>query len=180
MKIETEKFYKILSPRPTIIVSTIDPKGSSNAAPISFVTPVSMDPPLIAFSSAPDYDTVKNINKTKDFVVNIPGKKILQKMWICKKSFSYGVSEFAEAKLTEQRSTKVKSPKIKECFAKFECKLYKKVRVGDHLLIVGKVVAVDIDAKLFKGGKFQVRKAHGLMHIGSDEFGLLGQVVRAK
>ena len=180
MKIDLEKFYKLVSPRPTIIVSTIDPKGSSNAAPISFVSPVSMEPPLIAFASAPDHDTVKNINKTKDFVVNLPGKKILQKMWICKKKFPYGVSEIKEARLTEQKSAKVKSPKIKECFAKFECKLYKKIKAGDHLLIIGKVVQVDVDPKLFKKGKFQVKKAQGLMHIGSEEFGLVGQVVRAK
>lgn len=180
MKLDPSKAYKIMAPRPVILVSTISPKGISNAAPFSFAMPVSITPPLMAFASDPAHDTVKNILKTKDFVINIPAKNILNKMYLCKKSFPYGVSEAEQAGLTEIRSAKVKSHRIKECFAQFECRLYQKVRLGDHLLIVGKVVAAWLDDKLFKDGKFQVKRAKGLMHIGSDEFGLLGEIVRAK
>jgi len=180
MKLDPSKAYKIIAPRPVILVSTISPKGESNAAPFSFAMPVSMEPPLMAFASDPTHDTVKNIFKTKDFVINIPAKKILNKMYQCKKSFPYGVSEAEQAGLTEIKSTKVKSRRIKECFAQFECRLHQKVRVGDHLLIVGKVVAAWLDDGLFKKGKFQIKRAKALMHIGSDEFGLLGEIVKAE
>lgn len=180
MKLDPSKWYKILAPRPVILVSTVDPKGISNAAPFSFAMPVSVEPPLVAFASDPSHDTIKNIRKTKDFVVNIPGRNILKKLWVCKKSFPYGVSEIEMAKLTEQKSSKVKSPRIKECLAKFECKLTKIIPAGDHLLIIGKVLVAVVDDNLFKGGKFRVKKAKSLMHIGSDEFGLLGKVVKAK
>ncbi len=180
MKLDPSKWYKILAPRPAILVSTVNPKGVSNAAPFSFVMPVSIEPPLIAFASDPDHDTVKNILKINDFVVNIPGRNMLKKLWVCRTDFPYGVSEIKRAKLTEEKSSKVKSPKIKECLAQFECKLYKKLKSGDHLLIIGKVVEVSVDSKLFKAGKFQVGKAQALMHIGADEFGLLGKIVRAE
>ena len=180
MKLDPSKWYKILAPRPVILVSTINKKGQSNAAPFSFVMPVSMEPPLIAFASDPDHDTVKNILKTKDFVVNIPGRKILKKLWICKKEFPYGVSEITRAKLTEEKASKVKSPKIKECFAHFECKLFRKERTGDHLLIIGKVLEASIEDGLFRKGKYQLAKANPLMHIGAEEFGLLGRVVKAE
>ncbi|MGZ7095643.1 MAG: flavin reductase, partial [Methanobacterium sp.] len=49
-EIDKKNAYKILAPRPTIIVSTVDKKGNVNAAPFSFTMPVSMDPPLIAFA----------------------------------------------------------------------------------------------------------------------------------
>jgi flavin reductase (DIM6/NTAB) family NADH-FMN oxidoreductase RutF len=180
MKVDPKKWYKILTPRPVVLVSTINKKGVSNAAPFSFVMPVSMDPPLICLGLNPGNDTVRNIKNTGDFVVNIPDRKLLKKLWICRDEFPYGVSEIVKAKLTEDKSNKVKSPKIKECIAHFECKLYRKERAGDHSLIVGKVVEVSIDGHFFKKGKYQLKKANPLMHIGGEEFGLVGKVVRAK
>ena len=47
MELDLEKFYKALAPRPTVLVTTVNPEGKVNAAPFSFVTPVSMNPPLI-------------------------------------------------------------------------------------------------------------------------------------
>lgn len=180
MKLDPSKCYKILAPRPVILVSTLSPKGISNAAPFSFVMPVSIEPPLIAFASDPDHDTVKNILKTKDFVVNIPGRKLLKKLWVCRKDFPYGVSEIKKAKLTEEKSSRVKPPKIKECLAHFECKLFRKHKSGDHLLIIGRVVEASIEDRFFKAGKYRLKRALPLMHIGAEEFGLLGKVVRAE
>jgi len=180
MKMDPRKWYKVLAPRPTILVSTVNQQGVSNAAPFSFVMPLSLDPPLIAFASDPDHDTVKNILKTRDFVVNIPGRNLLKKLWICRKEFPYGVSEIKKAKLTEEKSNKVRSPKIKECFAHFECKLFRKERTGDHLLIVGKVLEATLADRLFRRGKYQLAKAHPLLHIGAEEFGLLGKIIKAE
>jgi flavin reductase (DIM6/NTAB) family NADH-FMN oxidoreductase RutF len=180
MRLDPSKWYKILAPRPVILVSTVNKQGISNAAPFSFVMPVSMEPPLIAFASDPEHDTVRNILQTKNFVVNIPGRKILKQLWICKKEFPYGVSEIKKAKLTEEKSNKVQSPKIKECLAHFECKLYRKERTGDHLLIIGKVLEASVRDSLFRKGKYQLAKADPLLHIGAEEFGLLGRVVKAE
>ncbi len=180
MKLDPSKWYKILAPRPVILVSTVDQKGVSNAAPFSFDMPVSMEPPLVAFASDPGHDTVKNIDLTGDFVVNIPGKDLLSRIWVCRRSFPYGVSEIKESGLTEEKSSKVKSPRIKECLAKFECKLYKKWETGDHLLIIGEILEVVVDDRFFKSAKYRIKEASPLMHIGSEEFGLLGEIIKAK
>lgn len=180
MKLDPSKWYKILTPRPVILVSTISPRGDSNAAPFSFCMPVSIEPPLIAFASDPDHDTVKNILKTREFVVNIPSKKILKKLWICRDHFPYGVSEIEKAKLTEEKSSKIKPPRIKECLAHFECRLFKQEAAGDHLLIIGKILEASVDSRFFRGGKYQLKEALPLMHIGGEEFGLLGKIVRAE
>ncbi|GAG42297.1 unnamed protein product, partial [marine sediment metagenome] len=39
MKVELSQWYKILVPRPAVLVSTVSAKGISNAAPFSFVMP---------------------------------------------------------------------------------------------------------------------------------------------
>jgi len=180
MELNLSQWYKVLAPRSVVLISTVNAKGVSNAAPFSFVMPTSCDPPLIAFASSPDHHTVKNILKTKDFVVNIPGHEILKELWVCANDFPAGVSEIKKAGLTEERSTKVKSPRIKECFAHFECKLFRKYLAGDHLLIVGRVLRADVRDDYLSGKKYLITQANPLMHIGGDEFGLLGKVVKVK
>ncbi len=180
MELSLTQWYKVLAPRPVVLISTVNAKGISNAAPFSFVMPCSTDPPLIAFSSDPEHHTVKNILETKDFVVNIPGRKLLKQLWICAEDFPYGVSEIKKANLTEEESIKVQSPKIKECFAHFECKLSKQYRAGDHSLILGKVLRADINDEYFLGKKYLISRANPLMHIAGAEFGLLGKVVKIR
>ncbi len=180
MELSLSQWYKVLAPRSVVLISTVNLKGISNAAPFSFVMPTSCDPPLIAFASSPDHHTVKNILETGDFVVNIPSYEILKELWICAKDFPAGVSEIKKAGLTEEKSTKVKSPGIKECFAHFECKLFKKYLAGDHLLIAGKILQAYVRDEYFSGGKYLITQANPLMHIGGNEFGLLGKVIKVK
>ena len=115
--LEIEKAYRVLAPRPTIIVTTANSKGESNAAPFSFTMPVSVKPALVAFASVPSHHTYKNIEETGEFVVNIPNEAILEKLWITGEKFPYGVSEIEESGLTQMESLKVSAPKIAECIA---------------------------------------------------------------
>ena len=179
MKLDLSQWYRVLVPRPVVLVSTVNSKGVSNAAPFSFVMPCSTNPPLVAFASDPGHDTLKNILETKDFVVNIPGRKILKELLTCAEDFPPSVSEIKKAGLTEEKSVMVKSPGIKESLARFECKLHSRHPAGDHVLIVGIVLYADVRDEYFSGEKYQVAQANPLMHIGGPEFGLLGEVIKA-
>ncbi len=177
MDLSLDHWYHILAPRPVVLISTVNSNGVSNAAPFSFIMPVSSDPPLIAFASAPQRHTLRNISEVKDFVVNLPGYEVLKELWKCAEDIPYGVSEIKRAGLTEKRADKVRSPKIGECFAHFECKLVSTYPLGDHVLVVGKIIAADIRDDLIDRGEYQIIKSNPLMHIREKEFGLLGRIV---
>ena len=87
MEIEPQGFYEILSPRCTVLVSTVDGEGRSNAAPFSFVMPASSDPPLLVLAVVPTRDTLANIRETGDFVLNIVPEPLLEALWVCSKPF---------------------------------------------------------------------------------------------
>lgn len=180
MELQPNQWFKVLAPRPVVLITTVNAKGVSNAAPFSFVMPVSCQPALVAFASSPKHHTAKNILQTKEFVVNIPSCEIVRQLWICADGFPEGVSETKKAKLSEEKSSQVKSPRIKECFAHFECNLFRKYRLGDHLLIIGLVVKADIRDDLMAEGKFLITKANTLIHIGSDEFAVLTKIFKVK
>ena len=175
--LDTKNAYRLLAPRPTIIVTTINLKIDVNAAPFSFAMPVSMNPPLVAFASVPTHDTYKNIIEIEEFVVNIPNEDILEKLWITGKKFPYGVNEIEKADLTQIPSKKVSPPKIEECVAHLECKVLWTREAGDHNLIMGKVVHADIKKNAIKNGLLNVEKIKPVLHLGGVDF-VIGDHVR--
>lgn len=171
MKIDLKQWYKTLAPRTTVLVSTVDKKGISNAAPFSFVMPVSVSPPVIAIAMVSTRHTLSNIRAMGDFVVNVPGEKVLSQLWYCAKALPKGVSEIKEAKLTEQKAVKIKSPRIKECFCWYECKLRDEIRAGDHIIVLGDIVYAE--------GK-EGKESRALLHVGGSSFALAGKFLKAE
>jgi len=180
VKVALSYWYKILSPRAVVLISTISKEGGSNAAPFSFVMPASVEPPMIAFASDPEHHTISNIRETRDFVVNIPSVDMLNQLWTCGEDFPKAVSEIEKAGLTEKKSKKIKSPKVAQALAQFECKLEAMYKAGDHIIVVGKIVDVEVKRGLFARGKYNVLKARPLSHLGGNEFTLPERIIHAK
>lgn len=180
MKTKVSKWYSLLAPRPTVLISTIGKNGISNAAPFSFVMPVSMDPPIIAFASAEKRHTLKNIRETGDFAVNIPSARLLKQVWTCSQAFPQEVSEIEKAGLSEVKSKKIRSPKIKECFARFECTLLSEHQAGDHIIVIGELLDIEVEDSVFEEDKFNLKKANPLMHVGSVDFATVGDMLKCQ
>jgi len=180
MKIELSKWYKVLSPRAVVLISTVSKQGVSNAAPFSFVMPVSVEPPMIAFASDPEHHTISNIRETGNFVVNIPSVNMVNQLWTCGKDFPKGVSEIEKARLTEKKSKKIKSPKVAEALAQLECKLEAMYGAGDHMIMVGRIVDVELKSGLLVKGRYDPLKARPLLHVGGNEFTLPEKIIRAR
>jgi flavin reductase (DIM6/NTAB) family NADH-FMN oxidoreductase RutF len=180
MEIALSGFYEVLSPRCTVLISTVDKDGNSNAAPFSFVTPVSLKPPLLLFAAAPERHTLANARETGDFVFNVVPEELLDKLWLCARAFPVGVSEIEEAGLTERKSRKVKSPSIEECIGWVECKLEFEKEAGDHILVIGRVVHAECRDEFIDGDKFSVSRAKPVMHVKGRRFVAAERVVEAK
>lgn len=168
--IDNKNAYRILAPRPTIIVSTVNNKGEVNAAPFSFAMPVSMDPPLIAFACVRTHHTYRNIMETGQFVVNIPGENILNEVWITGKKFPAEVNEIEEAGLTQIPSKRVLPPKIGQCVASIECKVLWIKKAGDHDIIVGESLCLEVQENALKEGLLDVLEVKPILHLGGVNF----------
>jgi len=167
---ELKHAYRLLAPRPTIIVTTESKEGHVNAAPFSFTMPVSINPPLIVFASVQTHHTFKNIEDTKEFVVNIPNEDILSKLWITSEKFPEGVNEIEKAGLTQLDSIKVSPPRIEECLAHLECKVHWIKDSGDHKIVVGEVIHADTAKNILKDGLLDVENIKPVLHLGGVNF----------
>jgi len=165
--LEWREAYKLLVgsilPRPIAFVSTIDGKGTANAAPFSFFTAISADPMLICFSpmrrgtDGAKKDTLVNIECTGQFVINIVSNSMAEQMNDCAIEFSPDIDEIVEVGLTKEPGIKVNVPRIKESLVHLECELEEVLHFGDRpgagSLVIGKVVHVHVNAELYDKGR---------------------------
>jgi flavin reductase (DIM6/NTAB) family NADH-FMN oxidoreductase RutF len=170
MSLALEDSYKLLAPRPIALITTVDKQGRINAAPMSFVMPVEMDPPILVLSTGYDGDTYHNIHETGEFVVNTVTEDIKKQMWICGKSFPRGVNELEKAGLHWESSEKVKPPRVVECPANFECKLDWTHEGPEYVVLAGRVVAVNVRKGVVKGGRLDAEHVKPLLHLSGKLF----------
>ncbi|MEM2907801.1 MAG: flavin reductase family protein [Candidatus Hadarchaeales archaeon] len=153
-----------------MLITTVDKLGRINAAPMSFVMPVEMDPPILAFSTGYEGDTYHNVSETGEFVVNLVTAEIKKQMYICSRSFPRGVNELEKAGLHWEPSEKVKPPRVVECPVNLECKLEWTHEGPEYVVVAGRVVAMNVRKGALKGGKLNVEQVKPLLHLSGKSF----------
>jgi flavin reductase (DIM6/NTAB) family NADH-FMN oxidoreductase RutF len=141
-------------PRPIAFVSSESKEGVRNLAPFSFFTVASVDPPVVCFSplvrgDGQRKDTVKNIEATDEFVLNIVSESFAREVNACSAEVDSDVDEFQLSGLTPVPSKLVKPARVAESHIHFECRRREIIRFGDKPLagnlVLGDVLLIDID-----------------------------------
>lgn len=155
-------------PLPVAFISTISSDGIRNIAPYSCIMPVLRPLDLICLASARRRDTLVNIRETRQFVVNLAGVALADKVVPTAKFTPPEVDEFKEADLDEKPSVLIRPPGIAGCYAWMECELFNLYEEQDYILVMGKVLRLEVDASyLTSDGDLDSSKADPLMMIGS-------------
>ncbi len=144
--------YKLLIglviPRPIAWISTRSENGVANCAPFSFFNVFSEEPPLCVIGINPRSDgamkhSLKNIRRTREFVVNLVDEATANAMQVSSHEFSEDESEFDKAGLSEARAALVQHPRIAEAAACLECRVERLIEVsGTRQLVVGEILLI--------------------------------------
>jgi flavin reductase (DIM6/NTAB) family NADH-FMN oxidoreductase RutF len=175
-------FYKLLTsvvvPRPIAWVSTISGDGSvANLAPHSFFTVASVNPPVVQFTSVGRKDSLRNIEDTGEFVVNLAPEHLFEQINATATDFPPGVSEFDAVGIAREPSRLVKPPRVAASPVVLECELHSTVRLGDSTVVFGRVVHAAVSDAVMTDGLPDVRKLRPLSRLGKDEWGTIGEVL---
>ena len=140
--IPTREFHQFLlgsvAPRPIAFVSTINEDGVANLAPYSFFNVFSSNPPIAVFSSNrrvsnnTTKDTLYNIQRYKEAVINVVDYSILRQMAIASVEFPSTISEFEKSGLTTEKAEIVSPPMVLESPASMECTVEDIITLGEH------------------------------------------------
>jgi len=136
-------------PGQIVLISTVDAEGRLDLAPKSWITMVAFAGPIIAFGCNTNHQTYRNVLVTREFVVNIPGEPLVERVWALIQS--QGAERIRRSGFTFQSAQKVRPPLVVECHAHLECELETIRRDDPEVLIFGKVVAASLDSAIVTG-----------------------------
>lgn len=163
----------IVAPRPIGWISTHDGAGGRNLAPYSFFNLFNYQPPILGFASTGRKDTLRNVEKTREFVWNLVTRNLAAPMNATSATVGAEVDEFELAGVTAAPSRSVRAPRVAESPVNLECRLTRVVRLSDAAggdlstwLILGEVVGVHIARHLLDAGIYVTAAAAPVMRGG--------------
>ncbi|UVC09450.1 flavin reductase family protein [Rhizobium sp. TH2] len=177
--------YRLLTnfvgPRPIALVGTRSPAGHNNAAPMSFFNVFSHEPPLVvlgiqARGNGDEKDTVGNIRRTGEFVVNMVDMSIAEAMIVCSVNFASDIDELDFAGLTPVACNQIDVSRIAESPCSFECRLERFIDYPNRSLVIGEVVhmhvpdrCLDVQGRYVNPETYQpIARLHADNYIASD------------
>lgn len=179
-----QNIYKLLIgsvvPRPIAFVSTVSIDGVPNLAPFSFFTVASANPPVVVFcpivpaAGRTCKDTLRNVDETREFVVNIVSDDFAEKMNATSGDYPPEVDEFAISGLTPLPSDLVRPPRVAESRVHMECRLTQIVRVSDKplggSLVMGEVLRLHIADDIVEDFRIDPDKLAAIGRMGGAAY----------
>jgi flavin reductase (DIM6/NTAB) family NADH-FMN oxidoreductase RutF len=168
-RLDVARMARLVNHGPTVLVSC-GAGVSANVITLAWVSPVSIDPPMLAIAVAPARHSHRLISRSREFVVNVPSPRMLDAVWFCGTRSGRDVSKFQEAGLTASPARAIEAPLVGECFGHIECRVVKATTAGDHTVFVGEAVAASVEAEAFDGHLTLSGRYHTLHHLGGPRF----------
>ena len=179
-----------ITPRPIAWVSTISPDGKANLAPFSFFNGITGNPPTLMFSAVNNRggvkkDTVRNIEATGEFVVNLVPHSLVDPMNACAALLPYGESEFEAFGIEPSPSARVRPARVAEAPVAFECTLHTIIPVGEGAgaasVVFGRIVAAYVsDAVLGADGMIDPALLDTVGRLGGENYVMTREVFTLK
>jgi flavin reductase (DIM6/NTAB) family NADH-FMN oxidoreductase RutF len=130
-------------------MTTLNEDGSVNAAPFSYFNLMGEDPPLVVLGigkrpGGAAKDTVRNLRRTREFVINIVTEENGPAMSLCGTDFPAGTSEVTALGLATEPSVLVKPPRLSAAPAQIEGRELQTLLIGGNQVIMGELLLVHI------------------------------------
>lgn len=136
-----EDAFRRLKPENCYFVISVDGNGKPNIMVACWAMKCSLDPPLFAVSLSKKGYTHDLINKSREFVVAVPNKKLEKELMFFGSIHENKVDKFHESGIKTKKAKFLKSPLLDDATFNFECSLEKEVDAGDHTIFIGKILA---------------------------------------
>ena len=179
IEIPLTKAVRLISPRVTALVNTLDKHGNLNSAPYSWIYPLSFNPPLIGIGIGGKHKhTYINSKDFGEFVVCIVSEDFAQQAVNCEEKHKPGENLLEKNGLHIEASKKVNVPRVKESKAVLECKVKGFLEFGgDHLILVGEIVYAEAEAL---NDEIDLNIIKPLLHVYGEKFRGIGKEIILK
>jgi flavin reductase (DIM6/NTAB) family NADH-FMN oxidoreductase RutF len=169
-KIVSEDVGKFSQHNPKVaVIVTASARGRDDAMTAAWHSSISFKPPLYGVAISPKRFTYQLITESREFGINfIPSGKACLAASIGGTS-GQQMDKFERFNIERERPLKTTTPILKDAYAAYECKLVDSKPYGDHIWIVGEIVAVHFVEEAFTPAEIlDLDKMRPLLYIGSD------------
>jgi len=153
-----------MSVMPTLLVGA-NVKGKANYMTAAWATVACMAPPMVCVALNKTRYTVKGIDENKTFSLNVPAAKHVVETDHC--GLVSGAQQDKSAIFTSYYGTLKTAPLAEECPVNIECRLFRSVDCGSHLLYIGEVVEIHADRSCVVDGKPDTVKTDPIVYAQS-------------
>lgn len=171
----------VIVPRPIAFVSTRGAGGGFNVAPFSYFNAITSEPPLVGISinrrKGRPKDTLRHIQDTGEFVVNIVPEGLLAQMVRTSGDWPPETDEFELTGLTPAPAEVVRAPRVAECPVHLECRLHRLIEFGKTTMVVGEIVRAHADGRVVTMGRVDAEKLRPVGRLGGDGYAIVREVV---
>jgi flavin reductase (DIM6/NTAB) family NADH-FMN oxidoreductase RutF len=136
-----------LIPSPTALVGARK-NEVHDLATVSWFIQESINPPQILINIAPNRFIYEIINETKEFMLTVLPKGSEHIADLCGNTSGKQTDKVKALGLKTSQASKISVPKIENTLANIECKVSDIFLSGDHVIIVGEVVAASVASEI--------------------------------
>lgn len=176
----------VVAPRPICFASTIDKEGQVNLSPFSFFNMFSSNPPILVFSPARRVrdntikHTLENVMEIPEVVINMVNYDMVHQTSLSSCEYPKAVNEFAKAGFTEEASSLIRPPMVKESPVKMECKVLEIKSLGNEKgagnLVICEVLLMHVADHLLDEHKhIDPRKLNQVARLGGDWYSVVNE-----
>ncbi|MEK8169877.1 flavin reductase family protein [Streptomyces sp. M19] len=147
-----------------------------NLAPHSFFTVACVAPPIVQFTSVGRKDSLRNIEETGEFTVNLAPEELFEQINATATDFPPEVDEFEAVGLDREASLRVK-PRASRPPGRPGVRAAQHRVPGDCTVVFGRVVHAAVDERVMVDGHPEVGRLRPLARLGRDEWATTGEVL---
>lgn len=158
-----------------VLVTTCNRDGTTNIAPKCWAAMVASRPMHLAFNCNRKHWTAKNILRSREFIVNVPGAELAERVWATSRLPHPRSVE--SAGFTPIPAINVRPPRVAECRAHLECSLVRHIKFGEEVWLLGRVVAASADPEIVRA-KDPFGVLRSFVYIEAGTYGVIGGAKR--
>lgn len=134
-------------PEQVVIAIAKDKSGKANPVTLGWTMFASGDPPMMAIAVASGHYTVKAIEHSKCFTIAYPSAEMADAALFFGSRSGRDIDKFAESDCQTEPAREIDSVLLSDAVANFECVEEARVRAGDHIVYIGRVVAAHVNTE---------------------------------
>jgi flavin reductase (DIM6/NTAB) family NADH-FMN oxidoreductase RutF len=130
-------------------------------------------------------DSLRNIEETGEFTVNVVGEAQFDAMNISSGNFPYGDNEFIHAGLEMVASETVATPRVGGAAAAMECKLHDTIQLPrnsddrGYVMVIGTITGIHVDDDVVVDGKIAYDRFVPVSRLGYRDYGRVTDIFEA-